>query len=97
MLFRFSSELETCAGGNEVDCKPPDQLEGDIDEYLNTLEQDDPVLIEAIQNYYLDRPNDNFSPNIPQERLTPNALAVSIICIVDTLSVPVVVLGEFPK
>jgi hypothetical protein len=27
--------------------------EGDIDEHLNTLEPDDPVLIEAIQNYYL--------------------------------------------
>ena len=52
-------------------------VEGDIDEYLNNLEQDDPILIEAIQNYYLDKPNENFSPNIPQDRLTPNALAVS--------------------
>ena len=35
------------------------------------------VLIEAIQNYYLDKPNLNFMPNIPPDRLTPKRLAVS--------------------
>jgi hypothetical protein len=60
-------------------CSKPEKdiEEGDIDEYLNTLEQDDPILIEAIKNYYLDKGNPNFPPVIPHDRLTDRRLAVS--------------------
>ena len=57
--------------------KPEIYEEGDIDEHLNSLEPDDPVLINAIQNYYIDKPNPNFEPNIPAARLQKSELAVS--------------------
>jgi hypothetical protein len=38
--------------------------------------QDDPILIDAIRNYYLDRPTENFAPVIPKSRLGREKLAV---------------------
>ena len=80
--FVIAATDNSC-NGNDVtgtgSCSKPEEdvEEGDIDEYLNTLEQDDPILIEAIKNYYLDKGNPNFPPVIPRDRLTDKRLAVS--------------------
>jgi hypothetical protein len=50
----------------------------DIEKVLmkKTCFQDDPILIDAIRNYYLDRPTENFAPVIPKSRLGREKLAV---------------------
>lgn len=45
-----------------VCCKIDYDEEGDIDESLNGLSQDDPVLVDAIKNYYLMSPASNKMP-----------------------------------
>jgi hypothetical protein len=53
------SQNECNKDGQDDLCQAPeaetllDIIDGDIDDHLNTLEPDDPVLIDAIQNYYL--------------------------------------------
>ena len=77
-----SQDCDTGSEDGDVSvCQRQEEVaeEGDIDEHLNTLEPDDPVLIEAIQNYYLDKPNPNFELNIPARLLTDKELAVSSI------------------
>ena len=62
-------------------CGKAEVEDGDIDEYLNTLEQDDPILIEAIKSYYLDRPNTNFDLKVPPKRLQRERIGESsLVC-----------------
>ena len=61
-LFRFYNVQ------GKIDCDE----EGDIDESLNGMKQDDPVLIDAIKNYYLQSPASAKMPyNIDPDRLKP--------------------------
>ena len=52
-----------------------DEVEGDIDPQLTGLAQDDPIVIEALKNYYLDKPND-----FPRNLARKNDPVVSLIC-----------------
>jgi hypothetical protein len=59
----------------EQDCDE----EGDIDPSLNGLAQDDETLIEALKNYYLDAPANDFPYKIDPNRLRAPAIHVSLI------------------
>lgn len=62
-----------------VYCKIDYDEEGDIDESLNGLSQDDPVLIDAIKNYYLMSPASNEMPyKIKPDKLNQPKIFVSI-------------------
>ena len=46
---------------------------------LNGLAQNDPILVDALKNYYLSGPVDELPYNIEKYRLDPTLLAVSYI------------------
>ena len=56
------------------DCGGTNLIEGDIDNQLTGLAQDDPIVIDALKNYYLDNPND-FPINLDRPT-TPASLQV---------------------
>ena len=51
--------------------------EGEIDASLNGLAQDDPVVVDALKNYYLTAPANELPYKIDKYRLDPNLLQVS--------------------
>ena len=53
--------------------------EAEIDSSLNGLAQNDPILVDALKNYYLSGPVDELPYNIEKYRLDPTLLAVSYI------------------
>ena len=57
-------------------CDEVNTVIGEIDKGLTGLAQDDPVVIEALKNYYLDKPND-FPRNLKGPH-TPQKLQVSV-------------------
>ena len=54
-------------------CNELDVIEGDIDPQLTGMKQDDPIVIEALKNYYLDKPN-----NFPLKLADPNPAKVLV-------------------
>ena len=59
----------------KLECKYDEESE--IDESLNGLPQDDPILVEALKNYYLTSPADQLPYKIDKDRLQPERLDVS--------------------
>ena len=59
----------------KLECKYDEEAE--IDESLNGLPQDDPILVEALKNYYLTSPADQLPYKIDKDRLQPKSLDVS--------------------
>ena len=64
-------QTENCDNNESNDVEA---VEGDIDNQLTGLAQDDPIVIEALKNYYLDKPND--FPRQLKGPLTPIKLQV---------------------